>query len=200
MDRRRSERAVVAPIPVVAALGFIYENYTVDCWFWETIEITRKLLLTSSLALIGAEGRTSLGVASVLSGVYAMLHAQYKPIPDRFEHVLQLTSLLVTFANTCIGMMLKIDQTKILDDDAKIMDSMIISVLLVTANVMVTVLVVGLGIGDAACEYGVIGLDIDDTDATKEGAVKKGQELEEKKGKQDPSKKCNNCDSYEGTK
>ncbi|KAK3732651.1 hypothetical protein QZH41_010254 [Actinostola sp. cb2023] len=142
MDRRRSVRVVVAPIPVVAALGFIYENYTEDCWFWETIEITRKLLLTSSLALIGAEGRTSLGVASVLSGVYAMIYAQYKPIPDRFEHVLQLTSLLVTFANTCIGMMLKIDQTKILDDDAKIMDSIIISVLLVTANVMVTVLVV----------------------------------------------------------
>ena len=72
-----------------------------------------------------------------------MLHAQYKPIPDRFEHLLQLASLLMTFANTCIGMMLKIDNSALLDDDAKIMDSMIMTVLLVTANVMVTALVVG---------------------------------------------------------
>ena len=47
------------------------------------------------------------------------------------------------FANTSIGMMLKIDQSALLDDDAKIMDSMIMTILLVTANVMVIVLVVG---------------------------------------------------------
>ena len=65
------------------------------------------------------------------------------PIPDMFEHALQLTSLLVTFANTCIGMMLKVDQSALLDKDRKIMDSMITTVLLVTANVMVIVLVAG---------------------------------------------------------
>ncbi|XP_031559755.1 uncharacterized protein LOC116295938, partial [Actinia tenebrosa] len=139
---RRLGRSVVATVPIVAGMSFIFENYADNCWFWETIEMTRKLLLTSSLALIGAEGRNSLGVASMLSGCYAILHAHFMPIPDKFEHALQLTSLLVTFANTCIGMMLKIDQGALLDADAKIMDSLIITVLLVTANVMVTALVV----------------------------------------------------------
>ena len=74
---------------------------------------------------------------------YAILYAHYQPIPDRFEYFLQLASLLMIFANTSIGMMLKIDQSALLDDDAKIMDSMIMTVLLVTANVMVIVLVVG---------------------------------------------------------
>ena len=49
----------------------------------------------------------------------------------------------MTFANTCIGMMMKIDQSALLDADAKILDSMIMTALLVTANVMVIVLVVG---------------------------------------------------------
>ena len=76
-------------------------------------------------------------------GTYAILYAQYKPIPDRFEYFLQLASLLMTLANTCIGMMLKVDQNALLDKDRKIMDSMITTVLLVTANVMVIVLVAG---------------------------------------------------------
>lgn len=79
----------------------------------------------------------------ILIGLYAILFASYKPIPDKFEHRLQMASLLVTFANTCIGMMLKIDTFALLDDDAKVMDSIIISVLLVTGNVMVIVIIVG---------------------------------------------------------
>jgi hypothetical protein len=67
-ERRRSGRFVVTNVPIVAGMSFVFENYADDCWFWETLEMTRKLLLTSSLALIGAEGRNSLGVASILSG------------------------------------------------------------------------------------------------------------------------------------
>ena len=64
-ERKTSPRT---PVPVVAAMSFLYENYAENCWYWEIIEMTRKLLMTSSLALIGAEGRNSLGVASMLSG------------------------------------------------------------------------------------------------------------------------------------
>ena len=78
-----------------------------------------------------------------LLGGYAILHAHFKPIPDTFEHVLQLTSLLVTFANTCIGMMLKIDNTTLMSADARLIDSVVMTILLVAANVMVTALVVG---------------------------------------------------------
>ncbi|XP_031558297.1 uncharacterized protein LOC116294778 [Actinia tenebrosa] len=137
-----SDSTMITIPPIIAGMSFIFENYAENCWFWEIIEMMRKLLLTSSLALIGAEGRTSLGVASILSGCYAILHAYFKPIPDKFEHVLQLTALLVTFANTCIGMMLKIDQDALLNADAKFMDSWIMTVLLVMTNIMVTALVV----------------------------------------------------------
>jgi hypothetical protein len=67
-ERRRSGSFVVTSVPIVAGMSFIFENYSEDCWFWETLEMTRKLLLTSTLALIGAEGRNSLGVAFILSG------------------------------------------------------------------------------------------------------------------------------------
>ncbi|XP_032236188.2 uncharacterized protein LOC116617545 isoform X2 [Nematostella vectensis] len=139
---RRSGRSFASTLPLIAGMSFIFENYAEECWFWEVIEMSRKLALSSALALIGAEGRLSLGVASILSGSYAMLHAYFKPIPDSFEHSLQLTSLIVTFANTCVGTMLKVDQGALLDADQRFIDSILTAALLVFANVLATVMIV----------------------------------------------------------
>ena len=79
---------------IVEGMRFIYENYNERCWYWEIVETIRKLILTSCLSLIGAEGRTYIGMAAMASGFYAVAHAQARPIPDKFEHLLQLSSLV----------------------------------------------------------------------------------------------------------
>ena len=58
-----------------AALSFLYENYSPNCWFWEVLELIRKVILTSVLVLIGSESRTDLGVAAIMSGLYTVLFA-----------------------------------------------------------------------------------------------------------------------------
>ena len=73
---------------IVEGIHFIYENYNERCWYWEIVETIRKLILTSCLSLIGAEGRTYIGMAAMASGFYAVAHAQARPIPDKFEHLL----------------------------------------------------------------------------------------------------------------
>ncbi len=45
-------------------VGFLFSVYRVDCWYWETVELLRKLALTSILALIapGSAGQVVSGL------------------------------------------------------------------------------------------------------------------------------------------
>lgn len=128
---------------IVEGMRFIYENYDERCWYWEIVEMFRKLILTSGLALLGAEGRIYIGMAAMASGFYAVAHAQARPIPDKFEHLLQLASLVATFFNLSVGVLLRIPTEMIDYSIEKDKDSIGVTVLLVTANFMVIGLVVG---------------------------------------------------------
>ena len=127
---------------IVEGMRFIYENYNERCWYWEIVETIRKLILTSCLSLIGAEGRTYIGMAAMASGFYAVAHAQARPIPDKFEHLLQLSSLVATFFNLSVDVLLRIPSEMVNYSIEKDKDSVGVTVLLVTANVMVIGLVV----------------------------------------------------------
>ena len=128
---------------IVEGMRFIYENYDERCWYWEIVETVRKLILTSGLSLLGAEGRIYIGMAAMASGFYAVAHAQAQPIPDKFEHLLQLASLLATFFNLSVGVLLRIPTEMMNFSIEKDKDSIGVTALLVTANTMVIGLVVG---------------------------------------------------------
>ena len=144
--RRHIKNSALNPQPkrfeIVEGMRFIYENYNERCWYWEIVETIRKLILTSCLSLIGAEGRTYIGMAAMASGFYAVAHAQARPIPDKFEHLLQLSSLVATFFNLSVGVLLRIPSEMVNYSIEKDKDSVGVTVLLVTANVMVIGLVV----------------------------------------------------------
>ena len=128
---------------IAAGLSFLFENYSKQCWFWEVLELVRKVILTSVLVLIGDESRTNLGAAAITSGLYTVLFAHYQPVSDRFEHWLHLVSLLATCANMNVGMLLKIPVDNIssgLNTDAEPIG---ISVLLVSVNLLVVGMIVG---------------------------------------------------------
>ena len=144
--RRHIKNSAFNPQPkrfeIVEGIRFIYENYNERCWYWEIVETIRKLILTSCLSLIGAEGRTYIGMAAMASGFYAVAHAQARLIPDKFEHLLQLSSLVATFFNLSVGVLLRIPSEMVNYSIEKDKDSVGVTVLLVTANVMVIGLVV----------------------------------------------------------
>ena len=89
------------------ASKFLYENYRPSCWFWEVIEMYRKLLLTSLLPIFASESRLSLAISIIFSSAFTVLHAYAKPIKDNFENHLQLISLSVIPLNLCIGYILE---------------------------------------------------------------------------------------------
>ena len=61
----RKQRAMVATIDtdehqdlgsgmeMISGLRFLYENYEKRTWYWELVETSRKVILTSGLILIG---------------------------------------------------------------------------------------------------------------------------------------------------
>ena len=125
-------------------LSLLYENYSPRCWFWELIEVSRRVWLTSTIFLLEAETRSHLGVAAITSGIYCILVAYYKPISDKLEHWLQLISLLATFVTMNVGMLLKIPAEEAYSSGlVQLRDSMFVSVVLVAVNVTVVGLIVG---------------------------------------------------------
>lgn len=125
-------------------LSFLYENYARECWFWEIIELIRKVWVTSTLFLMGANTRSYLGAAAITSGIYSILVAYYKPIRDTFEHWLQLVSLVASFVTLNVGMLLKIPTEETASSSSfGERDSTFVSVILVAVNVTVIALMAG---------------------------------------------------------
>ncbi|XP_031557714.1 uncharacterized protein LOC116294287 [Actinia tenebrosa] len=127
---------------IVQGLKFIYENYASNVWFWEIIELVRKVIITSVILLAHAESRTYLGITAIISGLYAVLFAYYKPITDTFEHWLQLTSLLATMVNMIVGMLLKIPSDSLSSSVNTQVDEVFVTVLLMIANIVVIAIMV----------------------------------------------------------
>lgn len=131
---------------LISGMSFLYENYKDDAWYWELVEVVRKLILTCGIILIDRESRAYVGLASICSGLFAIVYAFRKPIRDEFEDKLQLTSLLVIFLNLGIGVILKIPKESVPSDVDQYVDSLLVNILVVGANVLVIVLVVGMSI------------------------------------------------------
>ena len=125
------------------SLSLFYENYKKRFWFWEVIEMYRKLVLMTGLALIGSQSRSQIGIGVLLAGGFSMLHAAYQPIADKFENALQAIALLVIFFDLTLGVMLKISDADIPVDVSTKNDATGVGVLFVVVNCLVIAVALG---------------------------------------------------------
>ena len=128
---------------LVTGLRFLFENYNSRAWYWEFIEIFRKVILTSALIFLGGESRAYIGLAFLTSGAYAMLFALVSPMADPFENKLMASSLSVTFVNLAIGAVSRIPQENTPSSIDPYLDSIIFNILVFGANTLVISLLVG---------------------------------------------------------
>ena len=126
-----------------AGLRFLYEQYDANNWYWELVEIIRKLILTSGLIFLGRKSRSYIALACLVSGIFATAFAHRHPISDKFENNLQLATLLVTFVNLGIGAVSEIPSEKIPDGGDDSMDKKVFNILMVTANFLVIGMLAG---------------------------------------------------------
>ena len=135
---------------IVTGLRFLYENYDTPSWYWEVIEMARKITLTSGLILIGQESRAYVGVTCVLAGLYGMTFAYIAPIQDYFENKLMVTALSVTFINLGIGAVSRIPSENREPFKDPLMDTNIFKITVLGANTLV--------VGQLICKMSLRGL------------------------------------------
>lgn len=124
---------------VAFAILFLHENYSPSCWYWESVEMARKVILSAGVIFAGSESRTQVGIAAMISAAFAMLHGRFRPITDRFEDYLQMTSLLVTSFNLGIGVLLKVPS----DEATGGRDNVGLGILLLVTNALVINILLG---------------------------------------------------------
>ena len=128
---------------MVTALRFLYENYKPSSWYWELVEMLRKVILTSGLILVGQESRSYIGLAWVMAGMYGVLFSWIKPIEDVSENRLMTVSLAVTVVNLGIGAVSKIPAENISGSGDPYVDAIVFKILVFLANTLVIGLVAG---------------------------------------------------------
>ncbi|XP_078378081.1 uncharacterized protein LOC144661254 [Oculina patagonica] len=132
---------------MISGLSFLFENYNSYSWYWELVEMSRKVILTSGLILVGQESRSYIGLAWVIAGMYGMLFSWMKPINDATENRLMATSLAVTVVNLGIGAVSRIPAENLPASVDAYTDAVLFKLLVLGANTLV--------IGLLAVQYAV---------------------------------------------
>ena len=128
---------------MISGLRFLFENYKSRSWFWELVEMTRKVILTSGLTLVGQESRSYIGLALVIAGMYGIVFSWMKPIQDVMENKLMAASLAVTVVNLVIGAVSKIPSENVTGWIGYDADVLLFKILIFAANSLVIGLLVG---------------------------------------------------------
>ncbi|KAL9977407.1 hypothetical protein ACROYT_G014804 [Oculina patagonica] len=130
---------------MISGLRFLFENYNTSSWYWELVEMTRKVILTCGLIFVGQESRSYIGLALVIAGMYGFLFAWVKPLQDATENRLMTTSLAVTVVNLVIGAASKIPTEYVTGSIGLETDALLFKILIFAANSLV--------IGQLVVEY-----------------------------------------------
>ncbi|XP_071837794.1 cysteine repeat modular protein A-like isoform X1 [Apostichopus japonicus] len=84
-------------------LRFLYENYQSNFWYWEIIELGRKVSQTLVIVILGWNSSFSVTITLTLAVIFLSLHISFRPMEDNIEHYLQLASLWVIFFNMLLA-------------------------------------------------------------------------------------------------
>ena len=128
---------------IITGLSFLFENYKPQSWYWELVEMSRKVIITSGMILVGQESRSYIGLAWVVAGMYGVLFSWMGPIQDVMENRMMATSLAVTCVNLGIGAVSRIPAENIPGSIDLYVDTVIFKILVIGANTSVIGLLVG---------------------------------------------------------
>ena len=86
-------------------LRVFFESYKEKFWFWEIIEMYRKLILTSFVLFFVSDNLFQDGFTVVMVGTFGVAHTFLRPIKEKFEDRLQTLVLWIIFFDVCLGTM-----------------------------------------------------------------------------------------------
>ncbi|KAJ8049717.1 hypothetical protein HOLleu_02585 [Holothuria leucospilota] len=84
-------------------INFLCENYKTEYWYWEIVELSRKITQTALITLLGWGNALTVLFTIGMSVVFLMLHARHRPMKSTFEQWLQMFSLTAILANVLVA-------------------------------------------------------------------------------------------------
>lgn len=123
------------------ALRFAFENYREPCWYWEVLEMVRKLIMTVGVVIFLEHTKIGLGGIIIIATAFTLAQAVLNPIQDTFENNLQLLSLTIVPMNLTIGAIIHsqgLGEQGLIDEKD---DSFALGIVLVILNSLLIVLV-----------------------------------------------------------
>ena len=89
--------------------GFLFAVYTTKCWYWESVELVRKLILTSILALI-SPGSAGQVVVGTLVAFFALLgNLRLRPFSEKSLNFVNAVAQMNLFFFLFVALLLKVN-------------------------------------------------------------------------------------------
>ena len=95
---------------VVKRIGFLTKNYKVQFWYFELLEMIRKLLMTSIVTFIYTGTPAQITAALVITLAFGLYTQRTRPFADEKIGDMQIFSLVVQAFTLIYGLMLVIDE------------------------------------------------------------------------------------------
>jgi len=125
----------------LSRFGILYAKYEPQCWWWELVELSRKLVLTGAIMFMSPGFVTQIWFAILLSTVFLLGMAKYTPFLNARVDFIAFTAQLCTVLTLIIS--LGIDSTPTVVDEGFISQGAM-SVLLTIFAIVPLVLGIGL--------------------------------------------------------
>jgi len=98
---------------VKARLGFIYECYEEESWWWEIVELLRKMFMNGVMCLLLPDSPTQIMIGMVITFVFMTITLQQRPYKCGSDHNLAFACHLQLFV-TLLGGFLMREEVKFL--------------------------------------------------------------------------------------
>jgi len=100
MDREEHEDRLVCQ------LGFIFLAYRVEFWYWESLEMVRKFLMTCVLVFLQLYGPAQLATGAMITFAFLLINLVYRPFCTGGLNSLQNFSLISQFITLFVGLLI----------------------------------------------------------------------------------------------
>jgi hypothetical protein len=87
-------------------LGFLFDSYEPQFWWWEEVEMVRKLVLTGIIVFIKPDTPLQMAAGCMLSLLMIIINANFKPYLEEEDDLIQLTCSVAIFTSYFSGFML----------------------------------------------------------------------------------------------
>ncbi|XP_078360657.1 uncharacterized protein LOC144644653 [Oculina patagonica] len=129
---------------IAFGLRLFFENYKEKYWFWEIVEMYRKLILISFILLFNTESRSQIGFAVIVASASGIAYTIFRPIKGKFEDRLQTFVLWIIFFNVCLAAIYSQPNDRI--NNSSTNNSTFVNAMFLAINSAVLILAVGKGL------------------------------------------------------